>query len=144
MARATLITDAITPFDNVTAGLVALRLAAASGHPDAKLVVWENDEGLDVDVEYGIVDGQPQRVLGSKKWWDRQDRLGEKEALDVWRNSHRWQIASGLLGRRSATQEEMDLLTDFVQWLGTPVGGSFMSQVSNEINKALNAPKIAA
>ena len=144
MARAALITDVMTPLGDVTVGLVALQLAAASGHPDAKLVVWENDEGLGVDIEYGIIDGQPQRVLGSRKWWDRQGSLGERKALDVWLKSHRWQIASGLLGGRSATQGEMDLLTDFVQWLGTSVGGSFMSQVSTEINKALNAPRIAA
>lgn len=119
----------------MAAGLIALQIASTT-QPNLKLIVEADDEDCYLDVEYAIVDGRPRQVLGSPRWWAWQDRVGEKEALGVWVKQDRYRIARGLVGGLP-TQAEMDLLTDFVQWLGTPVGCCFMASIQSEIDAAL-------
>lgn len=136
MAKAWLSTSPEHPFDDISAGLVALCLAAI-GDPAIKLIVEYGEDGCYQDVEYAIVDGEPRQVVGSPRWWDRQDRPGERHALAAWIKEDRYRILQGLLGGRCPTQTEMDLITDFVQWLGTPIGSAFMGGIIRDTNAAL-------
>lgn len=105
-------------FESMTVGLVALRM---TGDNSARLIHREQD------IEYGVVAGQIRRVYGSGMYWDRLDRPGEKEFIDTFVEWDRWKLARGILGR-NPSQQEMDIITDTIQWLGTPVGTAFVTR----------------
>lgn len=129
-------TDPKTKFNDRKTGLIALRIVSATV-PDAKLIIEFDEEGTYRDEEFAIVDGSPVKVIGSRRWWDRQERPGEQEALEAWVDSDRYQQLRSLLGGRAPTQSEMDLVTDFVQWLGSAVGSGFMAEIQRRTQARL-------
>lgn len=135
--RAWLSTDPSVKFDNRKAGLVALRMVSTDV-PDAKLIVEFDEEGNYRDEEFSIVDGSPVKVIGSHLWWGRQERPGEQEALATWCEWDRYSRVRHLKNGVAPTQSEMDLLTDFVQWLGTTVGSGFMAEIQRRTHNRLN------
>ncbi len=131
MARYLLTTNPPTNFDELVAGQVALRIAAATD-PHAKLI------DLNEECEWGVIDNRVEPVFGSGPHWDRLDRPGEKEFVQLWVIQDRWNRMRQILGRQP-TQTEMDVATDVIQWLGTSVGMGFYREAHTRFCKKLGS-----
>lgn len=120
MSKYRLFAKECADFDDLVAGQVALRMAAAS-EPHAKLIDTKEE------FEWGVIDNQVKPVFGSGPHWDKLDRPGEQEIVQLWVKQYRWHRMRQILGRQP-TQTEMDVATDVIQWLGTAVGSGFIRE----------------